>query len=118
VVRSAAVAHQQLIFGNILINPSAYKVLVDGLQVELTFCEFELLHRFCQEPDRIIDYDSLCQTLWDSHGPKERRRLSVTVCRLRAKLTSSEPYRLETVRGRGYGLIESLPFPQRIDAPA
>jgi DNA-binding response OmpR family regulator len=118
VVQSAALVNQQLIFGNIVINPSTYKVLVDSQPVELTFCEFELLHRFCLEPDRIIDYDSLCQTLWDSRGPKERRRLSVAVCRLRAKLTSSEPYRLETVRGRGYGLIEASSLPQRVDARA
>ena len=117
-VQTATLANQQLIFGNIVINPSTYKVLVDAQAVELTFCEFELLHRFCLEPDRIIDYDTLCQALWASRGPKERRRLSVAVCRLRAKLTSSEPYHLETVRGRGYGLIESAGSPQRIDARA
>jgi DNA-binding response OmpR family regulator len=95
------------VFGNMAVNPSTYGVLVSGRPVDLTFYEFELLYRFCQEPDRIIDYDSLCQSLWASQGQKERRRLSVAVCRLRAKLASSHPYKLETVRGRGYGLIEA-----------
>ena len=104
-VQSAA-PKSQLVFGNVLVNPNTYKILVDGTAVELTFYEFELLYRLCLEPDRIISYDSLCQAVWSSRGRQERRRLSVTVCRLRAKLALSHPYRLETVRGRGYGLIE------------
>jgi DNA-binding response OmpR family regulator len=73
--------------------------------VEFTFSEFELMRRFCEEPDRIIDYDSLCNAAWRATGPLFKRRLAVAVCRIRAKLGGVDGYRLETVRGRGYGFL-------------
>ena len=100
-----AVTSDRLVFGNIVIDAGTYSVSVDGRPVDLTFYEFELLRQFCYEANRIIDHDVLCDVLWSSKGQKERRRLNVAVCRLRAKLTDSQPYRLETVRGRGYGLL-------------
>jgi DNA-binding response OmpR family regulator len=98
-----------LTFGNVAVNTSTYSVSVDGEPIDLTFNEFELLRLLYREPNRVIDYDTLCESLWSSKGAKERRRLSVAVCRLRAKLARSEPYKVETVRARGYGFISSLP---------
>jgi DNA-binding response OmpR family regulator len=98
-----------LTFGNVVVNTSTYSVSVEGEAIDLTFNEFELLRLLYREPNRVIDYDSLCESLWSSQGMKERRRLSVAVCRLRAKLARSIPYKVETVRARGYGFVSSLP---------
>ncbi|MCI0777243.1 MAG: helix-turn-helix domain-containing protein [Chloroflexi bacterium] len=49
--------------------------------------------------------DELALALWGSAGDRKRLRLGVLLCRLRAKLAASDPYRFETVRGRGYGLL-------------
>ena len=95
----------QFDFGRMVVNLGTYVVLVDEESVELTFSEFELLRRFCEEPDRIIDYETLCHGVWRAVGPLFKRRLAVSICRLRAKLGDISPYRLETVRGRGYGLL-------------
>jgi DNA-binding response OmpR family regulator len=56
-------------------------------------------------PDRVASFAALSGFLWGTQGQKENRRLNVLVCRLRGKLADSAPYRLETVRGRGYGLL-------------
>jgi DNA-binding response OmpR family regulator len=103
-------APAELVFGNVVIDPATFGVAVNGKPAELAFYEFALLHRLCQEPDRIVDYDKLCDAVWSSRGPKERRRLSVAVCRLRAKLAGAWPYTVETVRGRGYGFIAARPL--------
>jgi two-component system alkaline phosphatase synthesis response regulator PhoP len=95
----------QFVFGRMVVNLGSYVVLVDEETVELTFSEFELLRRFCEEPDKIIDYETLCLGVWKAAGPQFKRRLAVSICRIRAKLGNVEPYRLETVRGRGYGLL-------------
>ena len=108
-VQPVAPPADQLVFGNVVVNTNTCSVSVDGVPVELTFNEFELLRHLYREPNRVIDYDSLCESLWSSRGMKERRRLSVAICRLRAKLAHSRPYRVETVRARGYGFISSLP---------
>jgi two-component system alkaline phosphatase synthesis response regulator PhoP len=91
--------------GNLRINLANFGVQVKEKPVNLTFHEFELLRVLTQAADRIIQYDSLCQMLWHSTGAREKRRLNVIVCRLRSKLEASWPYRVSTVRGRGYGLI-------------
>jgi DNA-binding response OmpR family regulator len=96
---------EELVLGNVKVNLRTFGVFVRDKAVNLTFHEFELLRLLCREVDRIVNYDSLCQSLWHSMGQKERRRLSVAICRLRSKLEASWPYRVETVRGRGYGFI-------------
>jgi DNA-binding response OmpR family regulator len=97
----------EIVFGNVRINTGNFGVFVRDKAVELTFFEFELLKLLCKEVDRIVNYDVLCQGLWQSIGQRERRRLSVAICRLRSKLAASWPYKVETVRGRGYGFIAS-----------
>jgi DNA-binding response OmpR family regulator len=93
--------------GNLSLNAANYRVSVAGQQVDLTYHEFDLLHLLASQLDRIIDFRDLTQALWHSQGHKEIRRLNVLAFRLRAKLAGSSPYRIETVRGRGYGLVRS-----------
>jgi DNA-binding response OmpR family regulator len=100
---------EELVLGNVKVNLRTFGVMVRDKAVSLTFHEFELLRLLASEVDRIVNYDALCQALWHSMGQKERRRLSVAICRLRAKLEASWPYRVETVRGRGYGFIAAAP---------
>lgn len=101
----------EMVFGNVRINMATFAVFVRDKAVDLTFYEFELLKLLCREVDRIVNYDALCQGLWHSIGQRERRRLSVAICRLRSKLDASWPYKVETVRGRGYGFIASQVSP-------
>ncbi len=90
--------------GNVRVDVARYQALVAGRPISLTYQEFELLRLLLGKPDRILSYDELMRGLWHGRGVGTRRRLGVVVCRLRAKLGGSEPYHIETVRGRGYGL--------------
>lgn len=101
----------QAVYGNVRIDMATFAVFVRDKAVDLTFFEFELLKLLCREVDRIVNYDALCQGLWHSIGQRERRRLSVAICRLRSKLAASWPYHVETVRGRGYGFIATQASP-------
>ncbi len=101
---SAGDGPEALAAGNIVVDVASYRVTVDDAPVVLTYQEFELLRLLITQPDRIMPYELLARALWSSTGQKKVRRLGVVVCRLRAKLAASWPYRIETVRGRGYGL--------------
>ena len=92
--------------GNVSVDLASYRATVASEPVELTYSEFELLRLLVGRADRIIGYEELARTLWSSSGRRERRHLAVMVCRLRAKLAASWPHRIETVRGRGYGLMQ------------
>jgi DNA-binding response OmpR family regulator len=94
--------------GNIVLNVANYRVSVAGKPVELTYSEFELLRLLAAKLDRVIDFRELTEALWRGQGHREVRRLNVLAFRLRTKLARSGPYEIETVRGRGYGLIWSI----------
>ena len=97
--------------GNVALDVASYRAMVANQPTQLTYLEFELLRVLVNKANRIIAYEELTRTLWSSSGARERRRLAVMVCRLRAKLAASWPHKLETVRGRGYGLVQ--PFAGR-----
>ena len=101
----APAAASSLNVGNIALDLSTYRVSVGARQANLSYQEFELLRFLAGSPDRVASFASLSSFLWGSQGQRENRRLNVLVCRLRGKLAGSTPYGLETVRGRGYGLI-------------
>lgn len=94
-----------VIVGNIALDLSTYRVSVASRPANLSYQEFELLRLLAGSPDRVASFASLSNFLWGTQGQRENRRLNVLVCRLRSKLAESAPYRLETVRGRGYGLL-------------
>lgn len=81
-----------------------YCAFVADQPVALTYQEFDLLRLLVAGRDRIIPYDELIAGIWRGEKPGTRRQLGVAVCRLRAKIAAARPYRILTVRGRGYGL--------------
>ena len=91
--------------GNISLDLATFQVTVGVRPANLTYQEFELLRYMADFRDRVISFEVLSGLLWGTAGPRETRRLNVLVCRLRTKLRNSSPYCLETVRGRGYGLL-------------
>jgi DNA-binding response OmpR family regulator len=94
--------------GNLTLNLANYRVTVADQQVELTYHEFDLLRLLASQANRIVDFRELTQALWQAAGHKELRRLNVLAFRLRSKLAASAPYAIETVRGRGYGLVKAV----------
>jgi len=95
------------VLGNLSLNAGTDRLRVGGAMIETTYYELELLRLLFDQPDRIIDYTEITQTLWESSDRVALGHLNVLVHRLRAKLAESSPYVIETVRGRGYGLIRA-----------
>jgi DNA-binding response OmpR family regulator len=94
--------------GNLEIDGRLFGVRIARRPVELSYYEYELIRVLSEQPDRVLSYVLLTNALWSATGRNETRRLQVLVHRLRAKLTGSQPYTIETVRGRGYGLVAKL----------
>jgi DNA-binding response OmpR family regulator len=94
-----------LSLGNLSLNLNTFEVTVGSEVVTTSYQEFELLRELMQNENRIIPHDALTRVLWNETGKPAVRRLNVLMHRLRTKLAVSAPYRLRTVRSRGYGLI-------------
>ena len=95
----------RLALGNLCLNLDTFELTVGSEVVTTSYQEFELLRELMQNENRIISHDALTRLLWNDTGKLAVRRLNVLMHRLRTKLAVSAPYRLRTVRSRGYGLI-------------
>lgn len=99
-----AAEKQQLIrVGGLEMNLGEHIVTADGIRVQLTLKEFELLHTFMTNPGRAFTRERLLSSVWCEDFMGETRTVDVHVGTLRQKLGSCGKY-IRTVRGVGYKL--------------
>ena len=77
----------------------AREVRRDGIPVELTYKEFELLKLLCENRGTVLTRDDILHAVWDYDFAGETRTVDMHVKTLRQKL--GEGY-IQTVRGVGY----------------
>mgnify|MGYP003189034578 FL=1 len=99
-----AAEKQQLIrVGGLEMNLGEHIVTADGIRIQLTLKEFELLHTFMTNPGRAFTREQLLSSVWSEDFLGETRTVDVHVGTLRQKLGSCGKY-IRTVRGVGYKL--------------
>jgi two-component system response regulator MprA len=96
---------ETLTFAELTLNLANYRATLKDEVVDLNYHETELLRLLLQSPDRILPYDYLTSNLWGRTDRQSVRHLFVLIHRLRNKLQDSDSFVIETVRGRGYGLL-------------
>ena len=86
------------------IDPARRVVEMNGMRVQLTYVEFELLRTLAARPGRVFSRQALLEALWGGSEYREPRTIDVHVRHLREKLESDpkEPQIILTVRGVGY----------------
>lgn len=100
--RAAAPADDVVRLGPIALCQSAYRVSVDGVNVELTHKEFELLSLLMRHAEQVFTRDALLDAVWGYEAGGETRTVDVHMRTLRQKLGPAGGLYLETVRGVGY----------------
>jgi len=92
---------------DLTIDPSAHTVVVAGKLVELTPREFNLLHTFALQPDKVLSVDDLIASVWGAEFMGQSQVVYVHIRWLREKIEENpnHPKRLITVRGVGYKLV-------------
>ena len=85
--------------GDLEIDPAAREVRKNGVPVELTYKEFELLRLLCAHRGMVLTRDDILQAVWDYDFAGETRTVDMHIKTLRQKL--GEGY-IQTVRGVGY----------------
>ncbi len=99
----AAPPAQELRFGTIRMDLSAYRVWVGDDEVTLTALEFKLLEVFIRRRGRVQTRGQLLEDVWDMRADVATRTVDTHVKRLRQKLGDVGKY-IETLRGVGYRL--------------
>lgn len=99
--RTATNRDAVLAMGNIKLSEDRHEVRVDGIAVELTFKEFELLALLMKHPGRVYSREMLLAKIWNLEYDGENRTVDVHVRTLRQKLGDAGSI-IRTVRGLGY----------------
>lgn len=99
----AAEKPQLIRVGGLEMNLGEHIVTADGIRVQLTLKEFELLHTFMTNPGRAFTRERLLSSVWCEDFMGETRTVDVHVGTLRQKLGGCGKY-IRTVRGVGYKL--------------
>jgi DNA-binding response OmpR family regulator len=95
---------EQLQFGTLRIDASGRGVSINQQAVELSTGEFDLLWLLASMAGKVVDRDSALKTLRGFAYDGLDRSVDIGISRLRRKLgdDANHPYRIKTVRGRGY----------------
>lgn len=96
----AGVERSVLSFKHILIDVGAHTVSVEGVPVELTSIEFELLRALAENRGRVLSREQLLEKIWGTDYFGETRVVDVHIGHVRQKLQNDSL--IATVRGVGY----------------
>ena len=106
VLRRAAGAYpeeesQTLRRGALAMNRGSREAWLDGVPLELTFSEYELLYLLARRPGWVFTRNQIVEAVKGSDYPVTERAVDVQMVSLRRKLGPDHPL-IETVRGVGY----------------
>ena len=87
--------------GGLVVNLDEHTVVVDGVRVQLTYKEFELLHLFLAHPGIAYTREQLFTQVWNMDYMGDSRTLDMHIRTLRQKLGDYGKM-IETVRNVGY----------------
>ncbi len=90
-------------FDNLIINMSAYEVIISGKKTEMPPKELELLNYLASHPNKVFTRNQLLDDVWGFEYFGDSRTVDVHVKRLREKIDgASNKWSLKTVWGVGY----------------
>lgn len=89
--------------GKLYLNYESHVVKADGVEVNLTYKEFELLYMLINNKNIVLERDTLLKDIWGYDFDGETRTVDVHIRTLRSKLGACGDC-IKTVRGVGYKL--------------
>ena len=97
-------ARDEITLGDITINKASRTVCKNGVPIEMTSKELELLTLFLENPGKTLTKEYLFGEIWGGYSESEQQTLTVHIRWLRQKIEDdpTKPKRLHTVWGVGY----------------
>ena len=99
--RSNAAESDVIRVGGIDINKAAHQVTIDGVPVDLSFKEFELLTYFVENQGIALSREKILNNVWNYDYFGDARTIDTHVKKLRSKLGVKGDY-IKTIWGMGY----------------
>lgn len=99
--RSNAAASDSLQVGGIDINKAAHQVTIDGVPIDLSFKEFELLTYFVENQGIALSREKILNNVWNYDYFGDARTIDTHVKKLRSKMGEKGDF-IKTIWGMGY----------------
>ncbi len=99
--RGPALKPELLEANGVRLNPGTREVFRDGVGVDVTSIEFEILEVLVRSAGQVVSRDDLARFLYNRQANPLERALDVHVSHLRKKLERDRPL-IRTIRGVGY----------------
>ena len=91
-----------IVVGELILNLDKYEFTINGLTIELTFKEYELLKILLENQNRVFSRNKLLSIIWGYNFYGGSRTVDVHMRRLRSKMLNPYDQMLKTVRNVGY----------------
>ena len=97
-------SRDEISLGDITINKASRTVCKNGVPIEMTSKELELLTLFLENPGKTLTKEYLFSEIWGGYSESEQQTLTVHIRWLRQKIEDdpTKPKRIHTVWGVGY----------------
>ncbi len=103
--RSAGHARPQVSFGPVSIDLSSQRVMLNGVEVDLTTYEYKVLEYLVLHPGEVVTKTALSEHIYEEDADRDSNVIEVFIGRLRRKIDPDGALQpIETLRGRGYRL--------------
>lgn len=103
--RAPQLTENELSAGDVLLDPSKYRVTKNGGTIQLLPKEFAVLEFLLRHPNQVFTPEALLDRVWKSDSEATPEALRTTIKRLRKKIETEEGTQLiRTVHGVGYVL--------------
>lgn len=99
-----ATSHR-LEIGSFTMDLDEHIATLNGEEVSLTICEFNLLYKLLSYPKKTFSRQQLMDEFWDAETTSSTRTVDVYMTKLRAKLANCDDFEIHTVHGLGYKAV-------------
>lgn len=99
--RTAGLDDEVIEIGGITIDKAAHQVKIDGVPIDLSFKEFELLTYFVKNKGVALSREKILNNVWDYDYFGDARTIDTHVKKLRSKMGDKGKY-IKTIWGLGY----------------
>jgi len=104
--KNAAAVEDGASYRDINVDSSKRRITVNGINVQTTLKEYNLLRLLCVNAEKVMERDRIFIDVWGNDYIGETRTLDIHIMELRKKLSAAgSEAAIQTVRGVGYMLI-------------
>lgn len=96
------VSSKQIVFKNLSVDPGSYTAKVDGVQLDLTPKEFNILSLFASNPGVVLSRERILSSIWGQNYYSDIRIIDTQIKRIRKKLPENALFEIRSIYGIGY----------------